>query len=79
MVGDGTKVELWGYTAEYTTPYFEDKTVEWRGDWIPNNYFPYEGGDIENVGDDGHARETPGFEIILVFFVITLVLFWKRK
>lgn len=47
VLGDTSKVELWGYAVEYTE--IGDETAEWWGDWVPNEKFPHYG---ETSGDE---------------------------
>jgi hypothetical protein len=91
VVGDTSKVELWGYAVEYTN--IGDQTAEWWGDWAPNEKFTYDTGtgDSGSTGDtnsttpnnNGSAPKsnTPGFEIILLTaaIAITLILIRKRR
>ena len=48
VIGDTTKVDLWGYAYEYST--FGDLSAEWWGDWAPNGKFPF---DTMTNGTDG--------------------------
>jgi len=91
VLGDTSKVELWGYAAEYTT--IGDQTAEWWGDWAPNEEAPYytepDGTDVSNDtdGTDGTSNEdgassetkTPGFEVILVIAAVAIALIFLRK
>jgi hypothetical protein len=90
VVGDTSKVELWGYAVEYTTTAM-DQYSEWWGDWAPNEKFTYDtgtGGSSSSGGTNGTTPDnngsspqsnTPGFEIILVIAAIAIALVLIRK
>lgn len=44
-IGSTDNVALWGWAAEYTQ--YGDQTQEWWGDWIPGEYAPFWGEDID--------------------------------
>jgi len=89
-LGDTSKVDLWGYAAEYTT--VGDVTSEWWGDWVPNEKFTQDPGsdgtddtdDTDGSSDDdgsGSKTGTPGFELVVVLaaVVVGFLLFRKRR
>ncbi|HUS99382.1 MAG TPA: Heimdall-CTERM domain-containing surface protein [Candidatus Thermoplasmatota archaeon] len=90
VLGDTSKVELWGYAVEYTNT-IGDQTSEWWGDWAPNEKFAYDtgtGGSSNPGGTNGTTPDnngsspqsnTPGFEIILVTAAIAIALVLIRK
>jgi hypothetical protein len=91
VVGDTSKVELWGYAVEYTTTAM-DQYSEWWGDWAPNEKFTYDTGTGGSSTGDANSTtpnnngsapksNTPGFEIILLTaaIAITLILIRKRR
>ncbi len=91
VLGDTSKVELWGYAVEYTTT-VGDETNEWWGDWAPNEKFPHYGetggtddtDDTDGDSDDdgsGSKTGTPGFELVVVLaaVVVAFLLFRKRR
>jgi len=55
VLGDTSKVELWGYAAEYTT--VGNQTAEWWGDWAPDDQAPY---DADTDGTDGTDTDGDG-------------------
>jgi hypothetical protein len=87
VLGDTSKVELWGYAVEYTT--LDDYTKEWWGDWAPNEKLPFQTGtDGDNTnGTDGNqggdntsgGSKTPGFEVIPVLAAVAVALILLRK
>lgn len=83
VLGDTSKVELWGYAVEYTTT-FGDQTNEWWGDWVPNEKFTYntrtDGTDgIPKDNESGTKTKTPGFELVLVLTAVAVALIVLRK
>ncbi len=88
VVGDTSKVELWGMAVEYTTT-FGDLTNEWWGDWVPNEKFtdaPTD--DTDDTDDDdgnlddnesGSGSDTPGFELPLVLTAVAVAFIILRK
>ena len=88
VLGDTSKVELWGYAVEYTTT-FGDQMNEWWGDWAPNDKFVGEvvddgtGDDGTDETDDGDEPQpsTPGFEVLAVLVAsgVALLLLRKRR
>lgn len=86
VLGDTSKVDLWGMAVEYTTT-FGDQTNEWWGDWAPNEKFTQapdsDGGDDSDGTQDGDdssgSKGTPGFEMILVLAAGTLVFLFLRR
>jgi hypothetical protein len=90
VLGDTSKIELWGYAVEYTTTAM-DQYSEWWGDWAPNEKFTYDtgtGGSSSPGGTNGTTPDnngsspqsnTPGFEIILVIAAIAIALVLIRK
>jgi hypothetical protein len=87
VVGDTSKVELWGMAVEYTT--FGDQTAEWWGDWAPNSKLPFTpgtGGNTDGNNTDGNTNDgnntgtkTPGFELVLVLAAVAVVFIIVRK
>jgi hypothetical protein len=91
VLGDTSKVELWGYAVEYTT--MGDQTAEWWGDWAPNEKFPHYGEASNTNGTDGtdgtdgtldgnqsgSGTKTPGFEVVLVLSAVAVALIVIRK
>lgn len=89
-LGDTSKVELWGYAAEYTTT-AADETSEWWGDWAPNEKFPHYGttdetddtdgtDDTDETSDeDGEGSEAPGFELVVVLAAVSVAMIFLRK
>ncbi len=51
VLGDTSKVDLWGYAAEYFS--YGDLSAEWWGDWAPNEKFPFDTGTDGTDGTDG--------------------------
>jgi hypothetical protein len=86
VLGDTSKVELWGYAVEYTTT-VGDQTNEWWGDWAPNEKFAYNTGTDGTDGTDGTPKDnesgsktkTPGFELVLVLAAVAVALIILRK
>jgi len=91
VVGDTTKVDLWGYAWEYTTT-FGDITNEWWGDWVPNEKFtqaPDDGSDDTDGDDDTDGTQdsddstggkgTPGFEVIVFIAAVAVTLLLLRR
>jgi hypothetical protein len=88
VLGDTSKVELWGYAAEYTT--IGSETAEWWGDWAPNEKFTQDtgtdgtddtdgtDGNSDNNGSDSQTK-TPGFEVVLVIAAVAIALIVLRK
>lgn len=94
VLGDTSKVELWGYAVEYTTA-LGDQTNEWWGDWAPDSKFI--GGAIDDTDDDtddgadddddGEGNgdtskpSTPGFELLTMIAAVAIafVLLKRRK
>jgi hypothetical protein len=95
VLGDTSKVELWGWAVEYTTS-FGDQTNEWWGDWAPNDRFI--GGVVDDdtddetgdngTGDDGTDEtddggesqpSTPGFEVLAVLAACGVAFILLRK
>ena len=50
VIGDTSKVNLWGYAAEYSS--YGDLSAEWWGDWAPNEQFPFDTGTDGTDGTD---------------------------
>lgn len=92
VLGDTSKVELWGYAVEYTTT-FGDQMNEWWGDWAPNDKFIGDTGDDDtddgtsddgtDETDDGSESQpsTPGFEVLAVLVAcgVAFILLRKRR
>ena len=86
VLGDTSKVELWGYAVEYTTTVGAE-TNEWWGDWAPNEKFPHYGetggtDDTDDTDDpDGSDSKTgtPGFELVVVLAAVAVALIILRK
>ena len=90
VLGDTSKVELWGWAAEYTTIGATQTTNEWWGDWAPNSKIPFSttptGNNTgENNGNntDGNnsGTKTPGFEVLplIAAVAIAAVLLRRRR
>jgi len=91
VLGDISKVDLWGYAAEYSS--YGDLSAEWWGDWAPNEKFPFDTGTDGTDGTDstngtdgglnhkesGSDKKTPGFELVLILAAIAVVLIVLRK
>ncbi len=91
---DTTTEEFWGYAWEYTT-LGDVITSEWWGDWVPNDYTPFDEEDVIDEGDDGTGDETdgeddeddqqnppagtPGFEAIAVLAAVGIALIILRR
>jgi hypothetical protein len=83
VLGDTSKVDLWGYAVEYTT-LGSQTTNEWWGDWAPNQKFTYDTGtpgDIVTPGNDSSPPEkkTPGFEVVPVIAAVAIALMLLRR
>lgn len=91
VLGDTSKVELWGMAVEYTTT-LGDQTNEWWGDWVPNEKFTYapdSGGNDDAGGNDTDGgsngddssgdKGTPGFEMIVVLAAVAVALLFLRR
>ena len=87
VLGDTSKVELWGYAVEYTT--FGDQTAEWWGDWAPNSKLPFtpvtdgntDGNNTDGNTNDGNntGKKTPGFEVIPVIAAVAIAAILLRR
>jgi PGF-CTERM protein len=84
VVGDTSKVDLWGSAMEYTTS--GDTMAEWWGDWAPNEKFtqaPDDGSDDTDGTQDGDnstgEKGTPGFEVVLVIAAVSIALLFLRR
>ncbi|HWR27361.1 MAG TPA: Heimdall-CTERM domain-containing surface protein [Candidatus Thermoplasmatota archaeon] len=87
VLGDTSKVELWGYAVEYTT--FGDQTAEWWGDWAPNSKLPFTPGtggttdgnttDGNNTNGNNTGTKTPGFEVIPVIAAVAIAAILLRR
>ena len=83
VLGDTSKVDLWGYAVEYTT-FGGQTTNEWWGDWAPNQKFTYDTGtpgNNETPGNDSSPPEkkTPGFEVVAVIAAVAIALILVRR
>ena len=90
VLGATSKVELWGWAAEYTTPGVGQMTNEWWGDWAPNSKIPFSttptgndtGGNTgNNTGGNNSGTKTPGFEVLplIAAVAIAAVLLRRRR
>jgi hypothetical protein len=86
VLGDTSKVELWGYAAEYTT--IGSETAEWWGDWAPNTKLPFTpgtGGNTDNTtgGDNTSGNntgtKTPGFEVLPLIAAVGIAAILLRR
>ena len=83
VLGDTSKVDLWGWAVEYTT-LGSQTTNEWWGDWAPNQKFTYDTGipgDNVNPGNDSSPveKKTPGFEVVAVIAAVAIALIFVRR
>jgi hypothetical protein len=87
-LGDTSKVELWGWTAEYTTVGIDQTMNEWWGDWAPNSKLPFTpntGGNTDNntagdtTGGKNTGTKTPGFEVFPVIAAVAIAAIFLRK
>lgn len=85
-LGDTSKVDLWGYAAEYTT--IGSETAEWWGDWAPNTKLPFTpgtGGNTDNTtgGDNTSGNntgtKTPGFEVLPLIAAVGIAAILLRR
>jgi hypothetical protein len=91
VIGDTSKVDLWGYAAEYSS--YGDLSAEWWGDWAPNEKFLFDTGTDGTDGtngtdgtdgglddkESGSDKKTPGFELVLVLAAVAVVFIVLRK
>jgi hypothetical protein len=88
VLGDTSRVELWGWAAEYTTVGTSQTTNEWWGDWAPNSKLPFTpgtGGYTGNntgenqTGGNNTGKKTPGFEVIPVIAAVAVAAILLRR
>jgi hypothetical protein len=94
ILGATSKVELWGWAAEYTTIGAGQTTNEWWGDWAPNSKIPFNTNQGGNTGNNtggntgnntggnntGGNKGTPGFEVFPVIAAVAIaVIILKRR
>jgi hypothetical protein len=90
VLGATSKVELWGWAAEYTTLGVGQTTNEWWGDWAPNSKIPFSttptgnhtGNNTgNNTGGNNSGKKTPGFEVLplIAAVAIAAVLLRRRR
>jgi len=89
VIGNTSKVELWGMAVEYTT--FGDTTSEWWGDWAPNSKLPFTpdtggsndsnttGGNTTGGNNTSGETKTPGFEVIPMIAAVAIAAILLRR
>lgn len=89
VLGDTSKVELWGWAAEYTTTVGPSQTAnEWWGDWAPNTKLPFTpptGGNTgnntggDNTSGNNTGTKTPGFEVLPLIAAVAIATILLRR
>ena len=74
LIGNGTTVKIWGFAA--TGDSIGQTGGEWWGYWAPEEFAP-----TINSGNDGDNDDsTPGFEFMLTFCALAMIVFiYYRK